>query len=296
LCINNMDFSAINKLSIVLGVAKPEPTVFTPLPAEPAAKPPKKPKPAPIPCFKLNAYWKSLLAFWEGYRPYRYKDSEGYWTVGIGTLIDTNKVSLSRIQNRLGQHFATVMDGIESDPDPIANTPGSRNGNSPMPGTQQSPVSVDLAWQWAESDVQKAFTAAFNFIGPESWSRLPYPVQCVLVSLSYQTNITKFLKLKKALTKNPPDYNEAANQMISSTWYNQTQRDRKEPMIAIIRSGGTFIPTSIGSFTPSNPEIAKTNPCATTAPPARPMIPTIPEIIEMVSLSGGPIMLNNPIN
>jgi GH24 family phage-related lysozyme (muramidase) len=261
-------FNSISKLRFIFGIEAPTPTVLNVNPiSEPSTG--KKPSAAP-PCFKLSPYWKSVLAFWEGYRPYRYRDSEGYWTVGIGTLIDTDRVSLSRIQNRLGQHFASVMDGIESDPDPVAGTPGSRNGNSPMPGTQQSPVSVDLAWQWAESDVQKAFTAAFNFIGPESWARLPYPVQCVLVSLSYQANITGFIKLKKALTKNPPDYNEAANQMMRSTWYNQTQSDRKEPMIAIMRSGGSYIPTKIGKFTPSNPETARTNPCGVSNPATNP--------------------------
>ena len=254
-----MEFGSIDKLKIIFGIAKPEPTVLVVEPAnEPSSE--KKP-PASPPCFKLSPYWKSVLAFWEGYRPYRYRDSEGYWTVGIGTLIDTDRVSLGRIQSRLGQHFTSVMDGIESDSDPIAGKPGSRNGNSPMPGTQQSPVSIDLAWQWAESDVQKAFAAAFNFIGPDSWSRLPYSVQCVLVSLSYQTNITGFVKLRDALRKNPPDYKEAANQMKRSTWYSQTQSDRKEPMIAIMKSGGSYIPTQIGKFTPSNPETARMNPC-----------------------------------
>jgi len=276
LCIKNMDFSAINKLSIVLGVAKPEPTVFTPSPAEPAAKPPKKPKPAPIPCFKLNAYWKSLIGFWEGYRPYRYRDSEGYWTVGVGTLIDTRKVSISRIRSRLGGYFTSVMDGINSDTDPIIFSAGSRNGYSPMPGTSQAPVSIDTAWQWADVDLQNAYKVIFNLLGPEAWSRLPYPVQCVLVSLSYQADIRNFVLLIAALKQQPPDYVEAANQMKRSTWYNQTQSDRTEPMIAIMKSGGSYTPTTIGTFTASNPETARTNPCNSNSPTNPESLPNWP--------------------
>lgn len=285
-------FESISKLRFIFGVAAPVPTVLV---VEPANEPSGTKKPSAPPCFKLSPYWKSVFAFWEGYRPYRYRDSRGYWTVGIGTLIDTNKVSLSRIQDRLGQHFTSVMDGIDEDRDPKAGDPGSRNGRSPMPGTQQSPVSLDLAWQWAESDVQKHFIVAYNFIGAQAWNRLPYAVQCVLVSLSYQAPITEFKKMRDALQENPPNYAKAADEMMDSNWYNkpnQTQPDRKLPMVAIMRSGGANTPTKIGKFTPSNPETAKINPCGgtTTEPPRRPVMPTIPEVIEMVGLSGGPIM------
>ena len=256
----NMEFSSIDKLRIIVGSANPEPTVFF---AEPADEPSDAPLVPPA-CFKLSPYWKSVFAFWEGYRKYRYRDSKGYWTVGIGTLIDTRKVPLSEIKKKLGKHFDSVMDGIENDPDGVIFSSGSRNGNSPMPGTRQAEVPVDLAWQWAENDIQKHFIEAYNFIGAEAWNRLTYPVQCVLVSLSYQAPIRGFKRLRAALIQNPPDYNEAANQMMSSQWYTdprQTQPDRKIPMVSIMRSGGENIPTKIGSFTPSSPGTAKIDPC-----------------------------------
>jgi hypothetical protein len=275
-----MEFGSIDKLKIIFGIAEPQPTVLV----EPANEPSSTPKPSvPPPCFKLNPYWKKVFEFWEGYRPYRYRDSEGYWTVGIGTLIDTDRVSIGRIQNRLGQHFTDVMDGIDRDTDPRAGKRGSRNGFAPMPGTQQRPISIDVAWQWAESDVQKHFLVAYNFIGAEAWNRLPYAVQCVLVSLSYQAPIEQFVLMRAALQKNPPNYKEAARQMENSTWYNQTQKDRRGPMIAIMKSGGTNIP-AIGNI-PSSPE-AKINPCGT----SNPNTGLILDVIEMVTLSGGPIM------
>ncbi len=269
-----MEFGSIDKLKIIFGVAKPEPTVFV---AEPANEPgsEKKPK-TPLPCFKLSPYWKSLLGFWEGYKPYRYKDGQGFWTVGVGTLIDPRRVSEAELRRKLGSYYTAVMDGIQRD-----RRTGKKVGLAPLRGTRQAPISVDVAWQWAERDVQIALQKAINAIGADAWGRLSYPVQCVIVSLAYQTGGNLSVReewgpWREALRKIPPDYVAAARTMGQvQYWLNVTQPDRKNEMIKIVKSGGAYIPTSISGFTASNPETARTNPCGST--PASPSGPTSPQ-------------------
>lgn len=311
-------FESISKLRFIFGVAVPVPTVLN---VEPAVM---ENRPSPAPCLKLSQYWIDALLFWEGYRPYRYLDSKGYWTVGIGVLLGTkpaaeknengdwvptndpkalsNPIAISKLGRSI---FDNIMSGAANDPD-LHKAPGpkggGRNGNSAAPGSGSTPFSLAAATETKHKYIADFVIIARNSIGPDVFDRLPYAVKCVLVVMTFQLGdkLGNFKLLKEALAKQPPDFQKAAAEMQNSGWWNDTQPDRKEILQTIMRSGGNTIPTQTpgGKHKFTNVGTAKVNPCGSqpSEKPARPITPTIPEIIEMVGLSGGPIMPNNPKN
>lgn len=294
MCINNCMFESISKLRFIFGMAAPVPTVLNVEPSVMENKPPKiklprYPIPGNLPCFEFSAYWISLLEFWEAYKPYRYRDSRGFWTVGIGTLIDTKKVSEAEIRRKLGSYYTAVMDGIERDTDPNAFSPGSRNGNSPLKGTNQSALPHDVAVRLAQEDLKNKYRDLISLFGIDTWSKFPYAIQCVLAALAYQTNVGNLTSLVLALKENPPNYKKAASRMRSFDWYNQTQPDRRDVLVQIMESGGKTAPSRIGEFTAAKPETALLSPCVSTDS-IKPNLPsslepnwpsTVPETIMM---------------
>lgn len=284
-----MEFGSIDKLKIIFGVAKPEPTVLNVEPLSDKTEPTS----TPSPCLKLSQYWIDALLFWEGYRPYRYLDSKGYWTVGIGVLLGTKPAAkqnengdwvptndpkaLSNPQaiSKLGQSvFNNIMSGAANDPD-LYKAPGpnggGRNGNSAAPGSGSTAFSLANATAVKHKYIADFVIVARNSIGPNVFDRLPYAVKCVLVVMAFQLGdkLGNFIRLKEALAKQPPDFQKAAAEMKNSGWWTDTQRDRKEILQTIMRSGGNIIPTQTpdGRHKFTNVGTAKINPCGSSSGP-----------------------------
>ena len=310
-----MPFDAINKLKVLFGVNSVIPTLLTVSPVEDKIETPVAPTPPP--CLQLSKYWLDALLFWEGFKPYRYLDSKGFWTIGIGALLgdkpaaiqepdgswvptnDPRALTNASAISKLGQSvYNNIMSGAATDPD-LYKAPGpnggGRNGDSAAPGSGSTPMTLARANEVKNQYIPEFVVIARNGIGHDSFDRLPYAVQCVLVVMTFQLGykIGNFKLMKAALAKNPPDFKKAAAEMKNSDWWKDSQPDRREILQTIMSSGGTVIPakTPNGRHKFTNVQTAKVNPCGSRPTTTeRPFLPTIPEIIEIVGLSGGPIM------
>ncbi len=127
------------------------------------------------------------LIYEEGLRLHPYRDSEGYWTIGVGHLID----------NRKGGYIPKSV--------------------------QSFPISVEIALEILEndiSDVQIDLDLRIPWLIQLSKVR-----ETVFTSMAFQMGVWGLLGFKNALkhAKNG-DFRSAAVEMTRSKWFNQTPK------------------------------------------------------------------------
>jgi len=139
----------------------------------------------------------------EGVRLIKYKDKLGYWTIGVGHLLDprVGGVPLSKI--------------IGKDKDLIT------------PEEAYSILAYDL------NNITKNLYKRLPWL-----SSKPEPVQRELVNMAFNLGVDGLLKFKKALNYIKEDnYTEAAKELIKSKWYHQVG-DRAKRIVATLLEVG----------------------------------------------------------
>lgn len=128
---------------------------------------------------------KKHLIFEEGIRLHPYQDSEGYWTIGVGHLID----------NR-------------------------RGGALPF-GVCSFPIPEQMAMQILLDDIHKVHTPLARDL--EYWDDLGKIRQVCLISMAFQLGLDGLYKFKKMLSAVEfGHYATAADEMLDSRWAIQT--------------------------------------------------------------------------
>ena len=128
-----------------------------------------------------------------------YVDSEGWWTIGVGHLIDARK----------GGSLPEYIDAF-----PITKT------------QSRLMLEDDLA------DLHTDLNAALPW-----FYFLDFPRQTVLYSMAFQMGVSGLLKFRNTLLKvRGGDYNSAASGMLSSLWARQTPA-RAARLASVMRTG-----------------------------------------------------------
>jgi len=108
-------------------------------------------------------------------------------------------------------------------------------------------ITEEQAEEFLRKDKEKAVASAEK--GVPNWDKHPEEVQHVLISMIFQMGevgvlggVVKgkkkdgFKLMKAALAKNPPDYNEAADEMLDSDWAKKQTPERAKRAAEIVRS------------------------------------------------------------
>lgn len=142
-------------------------------------------------------YEKSIREH-EGLRLKPYKDSKGYWTIGIGDLIDTKQMSF-----REAIHLWN-------------------NG-----------ITESAAIERAKHNIMRAAVNARLVLGPEFYDQLTDIRQEVLTEMVFQMGATGFGKFKKTIAFiRAGKHATAAMEMLDSKWHREDSPGRAETLAA----------------------------------------------------------------
>lgn len=153
----------------------------------------------------------SRLKVEEGFRAKSYRDSLGHLTIGYGTLLE-------------GAFIDKRLSALGLSPTMV------RAGSWPITETQ----GLDLLYY----DAGCAMTDAGDVVGRDAWMRLPDTAKLVCADMTYQLGsggFAGFHHMLAALRLTPPDYAEAAHQMLNSEWHMQT-KERCEALSSLMKS------------------------------------------------------------
>jgi lysozyme len=121
----------------------------------------------------------------EGLRLHPYQDHMGYWTIGVGHLID-----------------------------------GRKGGRLPA-GVYCFPISEHMAYQILTHDIHEKHTDLLMSLN--YWGRLSKVRQVCLISMAFQMGLKGVLGFKKTLKfLETGKYRQAATEMLRSRWATQT--------------------------------------------------------------------------
>ena len=135
----------------------------------------------------------------EGERLEPYVDSMGYWTIGVGHLIDSRK----------GGHLPGYINAF-----PITE---EQSRGLLLEDVREKRKNLEIALPWLPS------------LSPTR--------QCVLLSMAFQMGIAGLLKFRTTLSRTRRgDYNGAAASMLQSLWASQTP-DRAARLAVAMHSG-----------------------------------------------------------
>uniref|UniRef100_A0A1X7THP7 Lysozyme n=1 Tax=Amphimedon queenslandica TaxID=400682 RepID=A0A1X7THP7_AMPQE len=139
-----------------------------------------------------NSYQTELN---EGYKRRVYIDTESNPTVGIG--FNLNKPGAKAKIERVGANYEAVL-----------------NGSQRLSDGQIRKLFSD--------DMKEAHRCAKNWLRP-SWNALGSDAQSAIADMAFMgcAKLHGFVKLHAALTKSPPDYEAAKNEMRNSRWCGQ---------------------------------------------------------------------------
>lgn len=176
--------------------------------------PPATPEPVELSAFDLAI--EAHLRVEEGDKPRAYKDHLGYWTIGIGRLIDPRKG---------GRITPAELDVL------IANDP-SRRGGTIMDWTL-TPAERSML---LKNDV-KRFTDAMK--DWPAWKRVQgdIPRMVAMTSMCFQMGEKGFAKFVNTLAMIAAGrFADAATNMLKSEWADQTP-ERAARVAALMRNG-----------------------------------------------------------
>lgn len=147
----------------------------------------------------MNLIFNTLVRE-EGVRLDPYRDHLGFWTIGIGHLIDRRK-----------------------------------GGSLPSWVRPSFPITREEADEMCRADIA-AFQTGLA-AGIPWWSRTTDTVRAVLTLMAFQMGVEGVLKFRVTLAAiERGDWDTAADQMLRSLWADQTP-DRARRMVDLLRSG-----------------------------------------------------------
>ena len=131
----------------------------------------------------------------EGFRPQPYRCTAGKETIGIGRCFEDNPFdSFERAVLRLDKGRNWI----------------------------DEPMTHDEAVHLLRKDIGKSSRALTGLLTQAALERLPSEAKDILVRMVFQMGlhgVQGFVQMRVALTKDPPDFAEAADEMMDSEWY-----------------------------------------------------------------------------
>ena len=131
----------------------------------------------------------------EGFRPQPYVCSAGKETIGIGRCFEDNPFDpFERAHLRLDQGRNWI----------------------------EEPLSHDEAVYLLRRDIHKSSGALTGLLTQAALDKLPSEAKDILVRMVFQMGqhgVKGFVQMRVALTKDPPNFAEAADEMMDSEWY-----------------------------------------------------------------------------
>lgn len=173
--------------------------------------------PAPVELSPFDQAIEAHLRVEEGDEPRAYKDHLGYWTIGIGRLIDPRK------GGRITDEERTIL---------IANDP-SRRGGTIMDWTL-TPAERSML---LKNDV-KRFTDAMR--DWPAWKRVQgdIPRMVAMTSMCFQLGEKGFAKFVNTLAMIAAGrFKDAATNMLLSKWAKEDTPERAARVAAMMRNG-----------------------------------------------------------
>ena len=138
---------------------------------------------------------EQVLEAEEGFRPQPYVCSAGKETIGIGRCFEDNPF--------IGEQRA------------VLRLDKGRNWID-------EPMTHDEAVYVLRGDIVKSRRALTGLLTQEALDRLPSEAKDILVRMVFQMGprgVQGFVQMRVALTKDPPNFAEAADEMMDSEWY-----------------------------------------------------------------------------
>lgn len=143
-----------------------------------------------------NSYEREKLN--EGFRPHVYHDSRGIPTVGVG--FNLRKAGARQWIESVGANYNEVLNGYQT-------------------------LTDDQIKALFDRDMRTAVTCTMNWL--PTWSSLGHGPQSAMADMAFNLGCTRlrgFKCLKKALSKSPPDLQQAIVEMRHSRWCRQVGR------------------------------------------------------------------------
>ncbi|CAH0149635.1 hypothetical protein SRABI106_00415 [Rahnella aquatilis] len=157
----------------------------------------------------MNLY--DMLRFDEGLKLELYKDTEGYWTIGVGSLI-------TKLQSKI--EAIKIMDKILS---------RSTNGKITP---QESEILFNKGIQNALRGIQSTTLS-------ETHKMMDEPRRMALMNMVYQLGIAGVLGFRKMINHlNAGNYRAASLEALNSKWARQTPNRARR--VTAVMSTGTF--------------------------------------------------------
>jgi GH24 family phage-related lysozyme (muramidase) len=152
------------------------------------------------------------LKLHEGNESHRYYDSKNIPTIGVG--YNLRRPQTKADMKSLGLDYNKVMNGTV--------------------GLNPAQIQYLL-----DKDIDEAIAGAKIYI--PNLETHPPEVQSIVVNMIFNMGLNKmnhpskgFMKMKAALLQNPPDYQEAAKQMIDSKWYKDVKLRATDPDTGLV--------------------------------------------------------------
>lgn len=152
------------------------------------------------------------LAFDEGKKLSTYKDTEGYWTVGIGHLIQRSLIGRDKAIQILDRHLGRATSGAITDSE---------------------------CTRLFDEDVYAVRKGIHQSSFCETYERLDTVRKSAIENMCFQlgvNGVAQFKNMWKALALN--SYNDAYLHGKNSLWYRQTP-NRAERVLTTLKSGST---------------------------------------------------------
>lgn len=155
----------------------------------------------------MNLY--DMLRFDEGLKLELYKDTEGYWTIGVGSLI-------TKLQSKV--EAINVLDRIFS---------RSTNGKIT---SQESEILFNKGIQNALRGIQSSTLS-------ETYNMMDEPRRMALVNMVFQLGVAGVLGFRKMINHlNAGNYRAASLEALNSKWARQTP-NRARRVTAVMSTG-----------------------------------------------------------
>jgi len=157
----------------------------------------------------MNLY--DMLRFDEGLKLELYKDTEGYWTIGVGSLI-------TKLQSKI--EAIKIMDKILS---------RSTNGKI-------TPKESEILFN---KGIQNALRGIQSTTLSETYNMMDEPRRMALMNMVYQLGIAGVLGFRKMINHlNAGNYRAASLEALNSKWARQTPNRARR--VTSVMSTGTF--------------------------------------------------------
>lgn len=158
-----------------------------------------------------------MIIFDEGFRQFMYKDTEGYWTIGVGHLLT----------KQTGPQSSTVaLQAIKE-----------------LGGTESGFMSIDLVKKVLAKDLQRTIDQLEKHYKTKDLAlklKSSQPIRYnALINMSFQLGVAGVAGFTKSLALlNESKWNEAAAELLNSRWARQTPK-RAIRVTDVIRTGTT---------------------------------------------------------